>query len=54
MDNAVLSWILDTIIDELRDVVYACGSTARQVWVAIEEQFLNNREACHLLDFRLW
>lgn len=55
MDNADLSWILDTIIDEIQDVVYACGSTARQVWVAIEEQFLNNREACALhLDVTFW
>lgn len=45
MDSVVLSWILKTVTIELHDVICMCGDTTRKVWVAIEEQFLGNREA---------
>jgi hypothetical protein len=56
MDSVVLSWILETITIKLK-VVRERGSTARQAWVAIEEQFLRNHDAhvVHLDDaFRIF
>ena len=50
MGSVVLSWIFGTITIELQDIVRKRGSTAHQAWLAIEEQFLGNREtrALHL------
>lgn len=45
MDSVVLSWILETIVVELQYVIREHGGTARQALVAIEVQFIDNREA---------
>jgi hypothetical protein len=45
MYNIVLSWLFNTIIVHLHDIVHERGGTSRQVWLAIEEQFLGSREA---------
>jgi hypothetical protein len=44
MDRAVKSWIIDTITTELVDVVFIRDVPARGAWLAIESQFLENRE----------
>jgi hypothetical protein len=43
MDNVVLNWISNSITPELQ-VVRERGATARHLWLAIENQFLGNRE----------
>jgi hypothetical protein len=45
MDSVVLSWLHGTITVELQDIMYDEADTARQAWLALEEQFLGNREA---------
>jgi hypothetical protein len=44
MDNIVLNWISNSITPELHQVVQKRGATARHLWLAIENQFLRNRE----------
>ncbi|XP_039780882.1 uncharacterized protein LOC120648211 [Panicum virgatum] len=44
MDCIVKSWILGTISNDLVDTISSRGSTARAAWVAVESQFLSNRE----------
>jgi hypothetical protein len=44
MDSVVLNWISNSITPELYQVVRERGATARQLWLAIENQFLENRE----------
>jgi hypothetical protein len=44
MDNVVLNWISNPITPELHQVVRERGVTARHLWLAIENQFLGNRE----------
>ena len=47
MDCVVLSCLYGTIANDLVDVVLECrerGATARATWLAIESQFLGNRE----------
>jgi hypothetical protein len=44
MDNVVLNWISNSITPELHQVVRERGATARHLWLAIENQFLDNRE----------
>jgi hypothetical protein len=44
MDNVVLNWISKVITPELHQVVQERGATARHLWLAIENQFLDNRE----------
>jgi hypothetical protein len=44
MDNVVLNWISNSITPELHQVVRERGATARHLWLAIENQFLENRE----------
>jgi hypothetical protein len=44
MDNVVLNWISNSITPELHQVVRECGTTVRHLWLAIENQFLGNRE----------
>jgi hypothetical protein len=52
-DNIVVSWILDTLSPELHEIVREPMETARQAWLVIEAQFLNNSESCVLqLDAR--
>jgi hypothetical protein len=44
MDNVVLNWISNSISADLHQVVQERGCTARHLWLAIENQFLDNRE----------
>ena len=46
----MLSWIYGTVSPELMEVVCIRGNTVRTAWIAIEQQFLGNREtrALHL------
>jgi hypothetical protein len=44
MDNIVLNWISNSITPELHQVVREHGATTRHLWLAIENQFLSNRE----------
>jgi hypothetical protein len=44
MDSVVLNWISNSITSELHQVVRERGATARHLWLAIENQFLGNRE----------
>jgi hypothetical protein len=43
MNAVVLSWINDTITDNLADTISERGASARVLWLAIESQFLGNR-----------
>jgi hypothetical protein len=45
MDNMVLSCLLGTITVDLKEITRNHDHTADQLWVALEEQFLDNREA---------
>ncbi|XP_066341145.1 uncharacterized protein [Miscanthus floridulus] len=45
MDYVIKSWIVATLTDDLGEIISAQGSTARHAWLAIESQFLGNREA---------
>jgi hypothetical protein len=44
MDSVALNWISNSITPELHQVVRERGATARHLWLAIENQFLDNRE----------
>jgi hypothetical protein len=44
MDSVVLNWISNSISADLHQVVRECGCTTRHLWLAIENQFLGNRE----------
>jgi hypothetical protein len=44
MDNVVLNWISNSISADLHQVVRERGCTTRHLWLAIENQFLSNRE----------
>jgi hypothetical protein len=44
MDIVVLCWLTNTITVDLQEVIWECGRPARQLWVALENQFLGNRE----------
>jgi hypothetical protein len=50
MDSVFLSWLHGTIIVELQDIICDQADTARQAWLALEDQFLGNRDtrALHL------
>ena len=50
MDCVVRSWLHSTISADLAEVVMGRGGSARAAWLAIEAQFLGNREthALHL------
>jgi len=50
MDCVVKSWISGTISTDLAETVMERDATARDVWLALETQFLGNREtrALHL------
>jgi hypothetical protein len=43
-DCVVKSWILDSLTDDLIEIVSSQGATARDAWLAVESQFLGNRE----------
>jgi hypothetical protein len=44
MDNVVLNWIRNSISVDLHQVVRERGCISRHLWLAIENQFLGNRE----------
>jgi hypothetical protein len=44
MDNVILNWISNSISVDLHQVVQERGCTAHHLWLAIENQFLGNRE----------
>jgi hypothetical protein len=44
MDSVVLNWISNSILTDLHQVVRERSCTARHLWLAIENQFLGNRE----------
>ena len=44
MDCVVKSWILGSLTDDLTEIVSSQGGTARDTWLAVESQFLENRE----------
>jgi hypothetical protein len=44
MDSVILNWISNSISVDLHQLVQECGCTARHLWLAIENQFLGNRE----------
>ena len=44
MDCLVKSWILGTLADELAEIVSTDDASARDSWIAVESQFLGNRE----------
>jgi hypothetical protein len=44
MDSVILNWIINSISVDLHQVVRERGCTARHLWLAIENQFLGNRE----------
>jgi hypothetical protein len=44
MDSVVLNWISNSIPADLHQVVHERGCTMRHLWLAIKNQFLNNRE----------
>jgi hypothetical protein len=45
MDSVVLSWLHGTITVKLQDIIRDQADTARQAWLALEDQFLGNRDA---------
>jgi hypothetical protein len=50
MDCAVVSWIFNTISSELLDDIHQPdGTSARAAWLALEQQFLNNRASRAML-----
>jgi len=49
MDCVVRSWIAGTISHDLADAVLESNSTARSAWLAVETQFLGNRETRALI-----
>jgi hypothetical protein len=44
MDSVVLNWISNSILVDLHQVVQERRCTSRHLWLAIENQFLGNRE----------
>jgi hypothetical protein len=55
MDCVVRTWLLGTIFDDLADTVSERRATARDIWLAIESQFLGNQATRALYadaDFR--
>jgi hypothetical protein len=44
MDTVILNWISNSISADLHQVVQERGCTTRHLWLAIENQFLCNRE----------
>jgi hypothetical protein len=48
MDVVVLCWLTNTITTDLQEVVRECGRPARHQWLALENQFLSNRETLML------
>lgn len=44
MDCVVRSWLDGTIAPDLAEIVMGRGGSARAAWLAIEDQFLGNRE----------
>ena len=45
LDNIVVTWILGTLSPELHEIVREPTETARQAWLTIKAQFLDNSES---------
>jgi hypothetical protein len=45
LDSIVVTWILGTLSPELHEIIREPTEIARQVWLAIEAQFLGNSES---------
>jgi hypothetical protein len=45
LDTIVVMWILGTLSPEPHEIVREPTETTHQVWLALEAQFLNNRES---------
>jgi hypothetical protein len=53
LESIMVTWILGTLSLELHEIIRELIETARQVWLTIEAQFLDNSESCDLqLDTR--
>uniref|UniRef100_A0A0A9AD70 Uncharacterized protein n=1 Tax=Arundo donax TaxID=35708 RepID=A0A0A9AD70_ARUDO len=50
MDFVILEWLYGIISSDLYDIVFSRTTIVRHVWLALEEQFIGNREsrALHL------
>ncbi|XP_066374659.1 uncharacterized protein [Miscanthus floridulus] len=44
MDYVVMTWLLGTISPNLEEVIREDPTTTRSIWLALEHQFLGNRE----------
>jgi hypothetical protein len=55
MDSVIKAWIYDTISPDLQDVTWQRSHTTRDVWLALENHFLNNRKTRALhIDATFW
>jgi hypothetical protein len=45
LDNIMVTWILDTLSPEFHEIVREPTETARQAWLAIKAQFLDNSKS---------
>ena len=55
MDCVVKSWILNTISDDLTEMISARNGTARTTWRAVESQFFSNHKTrAPYLDAKFW
>jgi hypothetical protein len=52
LDSIVVTWILGTLSPELHEIVRESTRTARQAWLMIEAQFLDNSES-HVLQLNV-
>jgi hypothetical protein len=48
LDSIVVTRIIDTLSPELHEIIREPTETARQAWLTIEAQFLDNSESCVL------
>jgi hypothetical protein len=48
MDTVILCWLTNTITVDLQEVVRERGRPTCHLWLALENQFLGNRETCTL------
>jgi len=50
MDCVIISWIFNTISTDLPDVIHEHDDiSAREAWLGVEQQYLNNRKSCAML-----
>jgi hypothetical protein len=48
MECVVRTWLFGTISDDLADTISEHRASAREIWLAIESQFLGNLATCAL------